>query len=291
MADARRTASSLRVERGGGFGRPIGRAEGGMIPNPHAVADADGRPSSYFMTAGQVSAHTDAAALPDEPPEAQRPLGDRGHDADWFRDALQAKGMRSCVPGRKSRNETVQHDKRRYRRRSRIEIEFGRGKDWARVANRCPTVFSAVAFTATVVFWLRATSPDPERHGEPGSGCHRSISGHVGEDRGAAGDQGASDRDPRPHEAIAMEETSPHRRVHSPHVQGWFDTDTTRSTLTPRPSRGTRLDVDPRHVIRIGPVLHREPLARLAIRIDPSRVLDDLKKAERLSVTEHDPDV
>ncbi|SFO41360.1 Transposase DDE domain-containing protein [Sphingomonas sp. OK281] len=60
----------------------------------HAVTDANGRPLSFFMTAGQVSAHIGAVALLDDLPEAQWLLGDRGYDADWFRDALQAKGTR-----------------------------------------------------------------------------------------------------------------------------------------------------------------------------------------------------
>jgi transposase len=52
----------------------------------------------------------------------------------------------------------VKYDKRRYKRRNRIEIMFGRLKDWRRVAtryDRCPTVFfSALALAATVLFWL-----------------------------------------------------------------------------------------------------------------------------------------
>lgn len=92
----------------------------------HAVADANGRPLSFFMTAGQVSDYTGAAALLDDLPKAQWLLGDRGYDADWFRDALQAKGIQPCIPGRRSRNEPVRYDKRRYRRRGRIEIMFGR---------------------------------------------------------------------------------------------------------------------------------------------------------------------
>lgn len=56
----------------------------------HAIADAIGRPLSFFMTAGQVSDHTGAAALLDDLPKAQWLLGDRGYDADWFRDALTA---------------------------------------------------------------------------------------------------------------------------------------------------------------------------------------------------------
>ncbi len=124
----------------------------------HAVTDANGRPLSFFMTAGQVSDYTGAAALLDDLPKAQWMLADRGYDADWYRDALQAKGIMPCIPGRKSRNVPVKYDKRRYRSRSRIEIMFGRLKDWRRVAtryDRCPTVFfSAIALAATVIFWL-----------------------------------------------------------------------------------------------------------------------------------------
>ena len=102
----------------------------------HAVTDANGRPLSFFMTAGQVSDYSGAAALLDDLPKAQWMLADRGYDADWYRDALQAKGIMPCIPGRKSRNVPITYDKRRYRSRSRIEIMFGRLKDWRRVANR-----------------------------------------------------------------------------------------------------------------------------------------------------------
>ena len=124
----------------------------------HAVADANGRPLSFFMTAGQVSDSTGAAALLDDLPRAQRPLGDRGHDAHWFRDALHAKGIQPCILGRRSRNEPVRYDKRRYRRGSRIEIMFGRLKNWRRGAtryDRCLTAFFlAIVVAATAIFWL-----------------------------------------------------------------------------------------------------------------------------------------
>ena len=86
----------------------------------HAVTDANGRPISFFMTAGQVSDYTGAAALLDTLPKAQWMLADRGYDADWFRDALQEKGITPCIPGRKIRSKTVKYDKRRYKRRNRI---------------------------------------------------------------------------------------------------------------------------------------------------------------------------
>jgi len=83
-------------------------------------------------------------------------LGDRGYDADWFRDALEGKGITPCIPGQKSRNNAVKYDKRRYKSRNRIEIMIGRLQDWRRVAtpyDQCPNVFlSAVALAATVMF-------------------------------------------------------------------------------------------------------------------------------------------
>ena len=84
-------------------------------------------------------------------------LRDRGYDADWFREASQDKGIPTCIPGRNQRKTPVKYDKRRYKRRSRIEIMFRRLKDWRRVATRyarCPkTFFSAIALAAIVIFW------------------------------------------------------------------------------------------------------------------------------------------
>ena len=83
----------------------------------------------------------------------RRVLGDRNYDADWFRVALEAKGIQPCIPGRGSRNKPIRYDKCRYRRRSRIEIMFGRPKDWRSVATRYGRC-STVALEATVIFWL-----------------------------------------------------------------------------------------------------------------------------------------
>ena len=107
---------------------------------------------------GNHSIYTGAAALLGSLPAADWMLADRGYDADWFRDALKDKGIKPCIPGRKLRGKTIRYDKRRYRRRNRIEIMFGRLKDWRRVAtryDRCAKTFlSAVALAATVIFWL-----------------------------------------------------------------------------------------------------------------------------------------
>jgi transposase len=65
------------------------------------VTDAIGRPIRFFMTAGQVSDYMGAAALLRCLPGADWLIADSGYDADWFRDALKDKGIKTCIPGRK----------------------------------------------------------------------------------------------------------------------------------------------------------------------------------------------
>ncbi|SLN66920.1 Transposase DDE domain protein [Roseisalinus antarcticus] len=124
----------------------------------HAICDRQRRPLNLFATAGQVSDDIGARAMLSSLPEVDWLRGDRGHDADWFGEALKGRGIRACIPGRKKRRKRVQYEKRRYGRRNRIEIMFGRLKDWRRVAtrsDRCPKVFlSAIALAATVIDWL-----------------------------------------------------------------------------------------------------------------------------------------
>jgi transposase len=154
---AHRTASSLRVKKGG-RGHQIGRTKGGMNTKLHAVADAKGQPIGLYMSAGQVSDYTGAAALLSSMPKADWLLADRGYDADWLREALKDKGIKVCIPGRKSRKRVVKYDRRRNKRRNRIEIMFGRLIEWRRIAtryDRCPeTFFSAIILAAIVLFCL-----------------------------------------------------------------------------------------------------------------------------------------
>ena len=65
----------------------------------HAVTDTLGRPIRFFMTAGQVSDYTGARALVSNLPAAEWLLGDRGYDADWFREALVNMGIKPAFQG------------------------------------------------------------------------------------------------------------------------------------------------------------------------------------------------
>ena len=111
---AHRTASSLRAKMGApatsadtrsGAVRGSGIDPGDQFPEDgwaerpglHAVTDAEGRPLSFFMTAGQVSDYTGAAALLASLPAAEWLVADRAYDADWFRDALKGRCCRKVV--------------------------------------------------------------------------------------------------------------------------------------------------------------------------------------------------
>ena len=124
----------------------------------HTVTDALGRPLRMFLTAGQRSDYVGARALLDALPPAKHMLADRGYDADWYRGALEDKGITPCIPSRKNRKVPIPHDEISYRKRHKIENSFARLKDWRRVAtryDRCPKVFlSACALAAVVMFWL-----------------------------------------------------------------------------------------------------------------------------------------
>ena len=95
--------------------------------------------------------------LPDLPP-ARELIGDRGHDSGRFRGALAARGITACIPSTRSRKVPIPHDADLCRQRHRIEIMFGRLKDWHRIAtryDRCAhSFFSAVTVAAIVTFWL-----------------------------------------------------------------------------------------------------------------------------------------
>jgi transposase len=124
----------------------------------YAVTDAAGRPLRMFLTAGQRSDDIGARALLDGLPSAENLLADRGYDADWYRDALEGKGIKPCIPWRKGRTVAIPLEKARYRKRHKTENSFARLKDWRRVAtryDRCPKVFlSASALATVVMFWL-----------------------------------------------------------------------------------------------------------------------------------------
>ena len=111
-----------------------------------------------LLSEGQMSDYKGAALMLEALPKAKALLGDRGYDADWFRNALTVRGIEPCIPSKANSKIPIAHDKILYRQRHKIENMFGRLKDWRRIQtryDRCAHTFmSAICIAATVIFWL-----------------------------------------------------------------------------------------------------------------------------------------
>lgn len=119
-----------------------------------------------MLSAGQMNDQKGANILAPLLPPARELIADRGYetvrssrgDSNPFRTALAERGIVACIPPKKNRKQPIPYDKALYRQRHRIEIAFGRLKDWRRIAtryNRCATTFfGAITLAAIVIFWL-----------------------------------------------------------------------------------------------------------------------------------------
>ena len=111
-----------------------------------------------LLSEGQMSNYKGAALMLNALPHAKELLGDKGYDADWFRQALAEQGNTACIPSKSNRKAPIEHDRILYRQRYRIENMFGRLKDWRLIHtryDRCAHTFmSAICITAIVIFWL-----------------------------------------------------------------------------------------------------------------------------------------
>ncbi len=117
-----------------------------------------GRPVVMLLSDGQMSDYKDARLIVNDLPFAKHLLADRGYDADWFREALENKGIKPCIPPKKNRKIQIKYDQTLYKQRHKVENMFGKLKDWRRVAtqyDRCAhTFFSAICIAAIVIFYL-----------------------------------------------------------------------------------------------------------------------------------------
>ena len=89
-----------------------------------------------LLSEGQMSDYKGAALMLPVLPKARELLGDKGYDADWFRQALAERGITACIPSKSNRKKPINHDHELYRQRHKIENMFGRLKGWRRIHTR-----------------------------------------------------------------------------------------------------------------------------------------------------------
>jgi transposase len=107
-----------------------------------------------LLSEGQMSDHKGAALMLPALPKAEELLGDKGYDANWFRQALAERGITACIPSKSNRRKPIEHDRTLYRQRHKIEYMFGRLKDWRCVHTRYDRCARTFMSAICIIFWL-----------------------------------------------------------------------------------------------------------------------------------------
>ena len=88
----------------------IGRTKGGLNSKLHAVCDGKGRRLVMLLSEGQMIDFKGAALMLPALPKAKELLGDKGYDADWFRQALAERKTVACIPSKSKSRFMIQRE-------------------------------------------------------------------------------------------------------------------------------------------------------------------------------------
>ncbi len=99
-----------------------------------------------LLSKGRMSDYKGAALMMDTLPKSKVMPGDRGHDADWFREA-KARGITPCILSKANRRVPIPHDRILYRQRHRIEnmLRTGAASTPATIAAPTPSCPQSVS--------------------------------------------------------------------------------------------------------------------------------------------------
>lgn len=114
----------------------MGRSRGGLTSKIHALVDAEGRPVTLRLTAGQVADCTEAEVLIDDLGEGDILLADRGYDTNAIRTKAAERKAWANIPLRANRKASFAFSHWVYRQRNLVERFFNRIKQFRGIATR-----------------------------------------------------------------------------------------------------------------------------------------------------------
>jgi len=135
----------------------MGRSRGGLTTKIHTVADAQGRPVRFILTAGQAA---DVTSAPDllAGLTTGGVIADKAYDSNALRDFIDQVGAEAIIPSNRTRKILIPHDTVAYKLRNRIERFFNKLKHFRRIATRYDrraTYFLAALHLASAMIWMR----------------------------------------------------------------------------------------------------------------------------------------
>lgn len=135
----------------------LGRSKGGFTSKIHAKVDALGNPLKFIITPGQRNDITQAKKLVDNEP-GDHLLGDKGYDADDFRESLKKQDCKPVIPPKSNRRNPSEYDTHIYKERHVIECFFSKIKYFRRIFSRFDKSarnFAAFLSFVGALIWLR----------------------------------------------------------------------------------------------------------------------------------------
>jgi transposase len=121
----------------------------------HLLADEDGLPLQFRITAGQAGEYAPAAELLNGQ-RAEAVIADKGYDADAIVAQAVEMDATAVIPSKCNRKQQRAHDRELYKQRNRIERCINKLKHFRRFATRyCKTIQAFRSFTALACAWLR----------------------------------------------------------------------------------------------------------------------------------------
>ena len=114
----------------------MGRSRGGLTSKIHALVDAEGRPVTLRLTAGQVADCAEAEALIDGLGEGNILLADKGYDSNAIRAKAAERKAWANIPPKSNRKGSFAFSLWVYRQRNLVERFFNRIKHFRGIATR-----------------------------------------------------------------------------------------------------------------------------------------------------------
>lgn len=140
----------------------MGRSRGGLSTKIHALVDADGIPIRLSLTPGQASDVHGAEALLNDLRRGAVVLADKGYDADWIREKIEAQEAAPNIPDKSNRKVRHCFSKTLYKKRNKVERVFNKIKHYRQIATRyekLSTNFLAMVKLAAIRVWRQSIEP------------------------------------------------------------------------------------------------------------------------------------
>lgn len=135
----------------------IGRSRGGPNTKIHALVDGKGRIVFLLLSPGNRNDSLFGIDLCEAAPDGVTILADKAYDVDDLRAFLEDVGLGCCIPPKANRVSPAKYDKKKYKKRHRVENAFQRLKEYRAIATRyekLASTFLGLVTLGAILQWL-----------------------------------------------------------------------------------------------------------------------------------------